>query len=146
MTSIFSRIIRGEMPAERLFETEHELAFLDRHPKAPGHTLVVPKLEVAAFDALPPERAASLAATLQTVARGVTRAMGTGHYNLVLNNGERAGQVVFHVHFHIIPRYEGDPFLERGSSRSLPEVAAGIRAALRALPQSERVPGRVPED
>jgi histidine triad (HIT) family protein len=147
MASIFTNIIRGESPAERLFETEHELAFLDIHPKSTGHTLVVPKLEVASFHELPPERAASLAATLNTVARAVSEAMGTPNYNLWLNNGAPAGQVVFHVHMHIIPRYGGNPFTGASGARSsLREVGARIRAALRALPPAQRVPGDVPED
>jgi histidine triad (HIT) family protein len=146
MPSLFSRIICGEAPAERLYETEHELAFLDIHPKAPGHTLVVPKLEVAAFEELPPERAASLAATVQTVAKGITEAMGTRDYNLLLNNGPRAGQVIAHVHFHIIPRYGGNPFLDRPGAASLKEVAQRIRQALRTLAESRRGLGRVPEE
>lgn len=146
MVSIFTRIIHGEAPAERLYETEHELAFLDIHPKAMGHTLVVPKLEVASFHELPPERAASLGATVHTLVRGVTAAMGTPHYNLWLNNGAAAGQVVFHVHMHIIPRYGSDPFRgEPPRPARLADVAARIRAALRALAESERTPGRIPD-
>lgn len=146
MASIFTRIIRGEAPAQRLYETEHELAFLDIHPKSTGHTLVVPKHEVASFHELPPERAASLAAAVNVVARAVVAAMGTPHYNLVLNNGAPAGQVVFHVHMHIIPRYGSAPFGGGpGPHAPLPEVAASIRAALRALPEAASLPGRVVE-
>jgi histidine triad (HIT) family protein len=133
MASIFSKIIRNEAPAERVFETEHELAFLDVFPKSPGHTLVVPKMEVPNFHDLPPERAASLAQTVQIVARGVTKAMGTPHYNLILNNGSVAGQVVFHVHVHVIPRYAGG-IAER--SLSVPEIGERIRTALHALSQN----------
>ncbi len=132
MASVFTQIVRGEIPAEKVYETRSELAFLDIHPKSPGHTLVVPKLEVASFVDLPPEAAASLMTTLQTVAKGVTQAMGTAHYNLVLNNGARAGQVVFHVHFHVIPRYEG---FARGGGPSAPlaEIAESIRNAIATL-------------
>lgn len=129
MPSIFSRIISGEQSAHRVYETEHELAFLDIHPKSPGHTLVVPKLEVAAFDELPEERAASLMLAIRTVARGVMRAMGTRHYNVVLNNGARAGQVVFHVHFHVIPRYES---LHRPDTDDPEQIATRIRDAIAA--------------
>ena len=146
MPSIFSKIIRGESPAERLFETEHELAFLDIFPKSPGHALVVPKCEVSSFEELPPERAASLAQTAQILARGVTRAMGTPHYNLILNNGAAAGQVVFHVHLHIVPRYAG------GSSgpatvhsQSPAEIGERIRQALRELGPGRVGGGRIPE-
>jgi histidine triad (HIT) family protein len=147
MPSIFSKIARNEAPAERLFETEHELAFLDIFPKSPGHTLVVPKLEVANFEDLPPERAATLMQTVQIVARGVTRAMGTPHYNLILNNGAAAGQVVFHVHFHIIPRYAGGSAeLAEARSKTLVEIGEQVRTALRDLnPEllgSSRIPRR----
>ena len=110
MASIFTQIIRGEIPAERVHETENELAFLDINPKSAGHTLIVPKTEVATFHELPPVEAQSLMLTLQTVARGIAQAMDTPHYNVTLNNGTAAGQIVFHVHFHIIPRYDdGNP-------------------------------------
>ena len=136
MSSIFSKIIRGEIPAEKVYETESELAFLDINPKAEGHTLVVPKLEVAAFDALPQADMHSLIDTVQLVARGIMRAMDTPHYNLMLNNGAPAGQVIFHVHFHIIPRFAG---AGRGwASGSTPEgklaeVGAKIRGSIMEL-------------
>lgn len=129
MASIFSRIIRGEIPAERVYETENELAFLDIHPKSAGHTLIVPRSEVAAFHDLPDGAARSLITTVQVVARGICRAMGTEHYNLVVNNGAAAGQVVYHVHFHIIPRYQGaSP--PRGD---LPAIGEKIRQALQEI-------------
>lgn len=136
MTSIFSKIIRREIPAERVYETENELAFLDINPISEGHTLVVPKREVADFDALPPGDLTSLIAAVQTVARGVASAMDSPHYNVTLNNGAAAGQVVFHVHFHVIPRYQGGG---RGNLRGpYPEgrleiVGEAIREALRKL-------------
>jgi histidine triad (HIT) family protein len=133
MASLFTRIIRHELPADLVYEDEHAVAFLDIHPKAEGHTLVVPRCEVAAFHELPAEEAAHLARALRTVAAAVTRAMGTPHYNLSLNNGPPAGQVVFHVHFHIIPRREGlglaRPALSLTPARRQ-EIAAAIRAAV----------------
>ena len=142
MGSIFTRIIRRELPADVVYEDEHTLAFLDLYPKAEGHTLVVPKREVAAFHDLAPEEAAQLARALRLVARAVTRAMSTPHYTLVLNNGTAAGQVVFHVHFHIIPRREG---VGARTILSLPaerqaQIAAAIRAAL-APGQAAPMPG-----
>lgn len=136
MPSIFTRIIRGEMPAEKVYETDTELAFLDINPKSEGHTLVVPKLEVANFEALPLPALHGLATTVQRVAQGVTRAMGTPHYNLFLNNGAPAGQVVFHVHFHIIPRYQGGPPTRaRGAYApgEMESVGAAIREAIQRL-------------
>lgn len=133
MASIFTRIINREVPGEIVYEDDHALAFLDINPKSEGHTLVVPKLEVAAFDALPPHALAPLMTAVQKVARAVTRAMNTPHYNLSLNNGAPAGQVVFHVHFHIIPRHEGlrtaRPPLTLSAGR-MAEIGAAIRAAM----------------
>lgn len=136
MPSLFSKIIRGEIPAEVVYETESELAFLDINPKAEGHTLVIPKLEVAGFHALPTQDMQSLIATVQVVARGIMRAMDTPHYNLMLNNGAPAGQVIFHVHFHIIPRIEGAGrgwVSGRYPQGRMAEVGAEIREAIKVL-------------
>ena len=136
MASLFSRIIRGELPAEVVYETESELAFLDINPKAEGHTLVIPKLEVATFDALPLSHMHALIGTVQLVARGLMAALDTPHYNLMLNNGAPAGQVIFHVHFHIIPRFEG---AARGwasgsyAEGQMAEVGGRIRTAIEGL-------------
>lgn len=136
MASVFTQIIRGNIPAEKVYETDGELAFLDINPKSEGHTLVVPKIEVASFHELPTKAAQSLIATIQVVARGITRAMETPHYNLTLNNGPVAGQIVFHVHFHIIPRYEGAA-RSRGQGAypagKIEEVGEKIRRALDEL-------------
>lgn len=134
MPSLFTRIIQRTMPAEIVYETGAVIAFLDIFPATPGHTLVVPKREVSSFEDLPAEDLAALMLSVQDVVRGVTRAMGTPHYNLRLNNGPAAGQVVFHIHFHVMPRFPGvsiqkvplDPTQGR-------EHAAKIRAALQEL-------------
>ena len=136
MASIFTRIINRELPGEIVYEDDHALAFLDINPKSEGHTLVVPKYEVANFDALPPDVLATLMLAVQKVARAVTRAMNTPHYNLSLNNGGPAGQVVFHVHFHIIPRHEGvrtaRPPLSLSHER-MSEIGQAIRAEIHDL-------------
>ncbi|MCZ6558773.1 MAG: HIT family protein [SAR324 cluster bacterium] len=136
MSTLFTRIIRGDLPSEKVYETGSELAFLDINPKSEGHTLVVPKLEVAGFDALPTADLQSLIATVQLVTRGIIKAMGTPHYNIFLNNGAPAGQVIFHVHFHIVPRYQGGARSFRRASTTegrLAEVGAEIRKTLQSL-------------
>lgn len=136
MASIFTKIITRELPAEIVYEDDHALAFLDINPKAEGHTLVVPKVEVASFDDLPPEALTGLMASVQTVARGIVKAMGTPHYNLDLNNGGPAGQVVFHVHFHIIPRTAGVPLARPPlslPSERLQAIGTSIREAIAGL-------------
>ncbi len=133
MASIFTKIIERELPAHVVYEDAHAIAFLDIHPKAEGHTLVVPKREVAHFEELPAEDLAQLGLALQKVARGIATALGTPHYNLSLNNGAPAGQVVFHVHFHIIPRREGVPIARPPLTlpeERLQEIAAAIREAI----------------
>lgn len=106
--SIFSRIIRGEIPSHCVFESPTVFAFLDINPLAPGHTLVVPKRQVERLEALPADEAADIARVLGLIARAVLSATGMTDYNVLQNNGPSSGQVVPHVHFHIIPRREGD--------------------------------------
>ena len=106
--SIFSRIIRGEIPCAKVFENECLIAFLDIAPLAEGHTLVVPKLQVERLEDLPPEDAAAIGRELGAIARRVLKATGAPAYNVLQNNGPQSGQAVPHVHFHIIPRRDGD--------------------------------------
>ncbi len=105
---IFGRIVAGEIACQRVFENEHVLAFLDIHPLAEGHTLVIPKRCVEQYDELTPDEAAALGQALVGIARAVMGVVGGDGYNILQNNGRVAGQEVAHVHFHIIPRREGD--------------------------------------
>lgn len=102
--TIFAKILRGEIPCHKVYEDDHVLAFLDINPQSRGHTLLIPKEIVATLDALSDESAAALGRVLPRLARAVTAATGTRDYNVLLNNGARAHQAVFHVHFHIIPK------------------------------------------
>jgi len=106
--SVFVRIIRGEIPCHKVYEDEHVFAFLDVNPLSPGHTLVIPKNPVERLEDLPAEQAARIGGLLGQIARRVLNATGAADYNILQNNGETAGQVVPHVHFHIIPRKSGD--------------------------------------
>ena len=109
MASIFTKIIQGEIPCEKIIETDAEFAFLDIMPSAAGHTLVIPKLEVKRLEDLPVTQAISLMRTIQQVAKAVSAAFDGIDYNIILNNGINAGQEVEHVHFHVIPREHGSP-------------------------------------
>jgi len=104
--TIFSRIIRGEIPCHRVYEDDKVLAFLDVGPLAPGHTLVIPKEAAATLDALSDESAAALGRVLPRLCRAVVAATGATAYNVLQNNGAAAHQAVFHVHFHIIPKQD----------------------------------------
>jgi histidine triad (HIT) family protein len=130
--SIFTRIIRREIPCHLLFENEHVIAFLDIAPLAPGHALVIPKRQVERLEQLPAEEAAEVARQLGPLAEKIVRLTGANGYNILQNNGPSAGQVVPHVHFHIIPRRDGDGLGFRwnaGSSRpdELSSLAEQIR-------------------
>lgn len=102
--TIFTRIIRGEIPSHKVYEDERVFAFLDIAPLSPGHTLVVPKEPAATLDALSDESAAAVGRVLPRIARAVIAATGTPDYNILQNNGAPAHQVVPHVHFHVIPK------------------------------------------
>lgn len=103
--TVFSKIIRGELPCHKLFEDDRVLAFLDINPLCEGHTLVIPKEEVATVDQLSDESAAAIGRVLPRLSRAVLKATGTTEYNILQNNGAGAHQAVSHVHFHIIPKY-----------------------------------------
>lgn len=102
--TIFSRIIRGEIPCHKVYEDAHVLAFLDVAPLAPGHTLVIPKEAKATMGELSDDAAAALGRVLPRLCRAVCKSVGASDYNLLQNNGSAAHQVVMHVHIHIIPR------------------------------------------
>lgn len=105
--TIFARIIRGEIPCHRVYEDAHVLAFMDINPIARGHTLVIPKQPAATLDALSDDASAALGRVLPRLCRAVMRATGARAYNVLQNNGAAAHQAVFHVHFHIIPKFDG---------------------------------------
>ena len=134
MASIFTKIIQGEIPCEKIIETDSEIAFLDIMPCAEGHTLVIPKLEVKRLEDLPESEALSLMLTMKHVAKAVSAAFDGIDYNLILNNGANAGQEVEHVHFHVLPRPQGSsrPFHQRVkyAEGEMQEVGAKIRNCL----------------
>ncbi len=134
--TIFSKIIRGEIPCHKVYEDEQVLAFLDINPLSTGHTLVVPKEAARTLDALSDESAAAIGRVLPRLCRAVIEATGVEEYNVLENNGGGAHQAVAHVHFHIIPK----PNRSEGLGIAWPahpldpavtaSVAARIRAAL----------------
>src|SRR4051812_233552 len=106
MATIFTRIIKGEVPCFKVFEDDRVFAFLDIGPLSRGHVLVIPKEEAVTLDALSDESSAAIGRVLPRLCRAVMRATGATAYNVLENNGSAAHQVVQHVHFHIIPKYE----------------------------------------
>ena len=104
--TIFSKIIAGEIPCHKVYEDELVLAFLDINPLSPGHTLVIPKEEVATLDKLSDKSAAQIGKVLPRISRAILAATDATDFNVLQNNGISAHQAVFHVHFHIIPKME----------------------------------------
>ena len=103
--TVFAKILRGEIPCHRIYEDAAVLAFLDVNPLSRGHTLVIPKEPAETLDQLSDDAAAALGRTLPRIARAVLAATGARAYNVLQNNGADAHQAVFHVHFHIVPRF-----------------------------------------
>lgn len=139
--TVFSRIIRGELPCHKVYEDEHVIAFLDIAPLSRGHTLLVPKEPAATLDRLSDDSAAALGRALPRLCRAVMQATGATAYNVLQNNGREAHQAIFHVHFHIIPRFSGQsegaglglvwrPV--RLDDREAPQLARRIADAVRA--------------
>src|SRR5690606_8615584 len=108
MSTVFDKILDGEIPCHRVYEDDHVLAFLDIGPLSKGHTLVIPKERKSFLHELSDESAAAIGRVLPRLARAVMKATGASAYNVLQNNGAEAHQAVFHVHFHIIPKIGGD--------------------------------------
>jgi histidine triad (HIT) family protein len=135
-SNVFAKILRGEIPCVKVFEDDKTLAFMDVMPQAEGHVLVIPKEPAENVLTLSPEGAAAMMATTQKVTRAVKKGLEAPGVMLAMLNGAPAGQSVFHVHFHIIPRSAGvDLGLHaRGmvDPKTLEPIAAKIRNALQA--------------
>lgn len=106
---LFCKIIAGAIPSHRVFEDAHAYAFLDIAPFGKGHTLVVPKFHAAALFDLPPEELAGIMPALQRTATLLKNRLRCDGMAVMQLNGAIAGQTVGHVHFHLIPRYAGQP-------------------------------------
>ncbi len=132
--NVFARILAGELPAHKVYEDEHCLAFMDLMPQAPGHTLVIPKAQAENLFDVPVEALKHTITTTQRVAAAVKSAFSTEGVMIAQLNGAAAGQTVFHLHFHIIPRSGGADFgihaRDMADSAVLAEHAERIRAAL----------------
>lgn len=102
--TVFDGILSGAIPSHCVYQDERVYAFLDIHPLARGHTLVIPRERAAQLHELSDESAAALGRVLPRICRAVLAATGARAYNLLQNNGSDAHQAVLHVHFHIIPK------------------------------------------
>jgi histidine triad (HIT) family protein len=134
---VFCRIVSGMAPASRVYEDDLAVAFLDVHPVHPGHTLVVPRRHLADLRECDARLASHLFAVSARLAPGIARAVDAEAFNIWTAAGRAAGQTVFHLHLHVLPRFPGDVFgprlpkdgLVEAARAELDDVAARIRAA-----------------
>ena len=134
--NIFARILRGEIPSVKVWEDDHVLAFMDVFPQSEGHVLVVSRTSTARnlLDVEPDVLARLIAATQRT-ARAVQKALAPEGFQIMQFNGEVGGQTVFHLHFHIVPRWSDRPMKGHGHApmadpETLRALAARIADAL----------------
>ena len=121
---IFCKIIAGQIPCNKIYEDDSVLAFLDIGPISDGHTLVIPKEHFEKLDQCSQQILTDMSGCLGKIAKAVVSAVHSDGYNVLCNNGRAAGQLVDHVHFHIIPRNAGDGVFDRWPSYEYKEGRA----------------------
>ena len=120
--NVFAKILRGELPAHKVYEDAGAFAFLDIMPRAPGHTLVIPKAPARTFLDIAPDDLARLIKATQTIARAAVKVFAADGLTLQQFNEPAGGQVVFHLHFHVIPRRQGVALKPPASFKEEPAV------------------------
>jgi histidine triad (HIT) family protein len=135
-STVFDKILSGEIPCHRVYEDEYVLAFLDIGPLSRGHTLIIPKERKATLDQLSDESAAAIGRVMPRLCRAVMKTTGATAYNVLQNNGVEAHQAVMHVHFHIIPKFASEGLglkwhAGRLESATAKELVEKITAAIR---------------
>jgi histidine triad (HIT) family protein len=139
-TNVFAKILRGEIPAFRVYEDERTLSFMDAMPQSDGHTLVVPKTRARNLFDIEPAALGDLARKTQYIARAVCRAFKPDGMRIMQFNEPAAGQTVFHIHFHIIPCYGSTPMRLHGRDWADKEVLAEHAERIRQALQQEEAP------
>jgi histidine triad (HIT) family protein len=133
--NVFAKILRGELPAHKVYENDKVFAFLDIMPRAPGHTLVIPKAAARTFLDIAPDELAELAKATQTIARAAMKAFSADGLTIQQFNETAGGQLVFHLHIHVIPRKIGVALKPPASFKEDPAVlsdqALRLAAALK---------------
>ncbi len=131
--NVFARILRGEIPNHTVYEDAHTLAFMDVMPQSDGHVLVIPKYPAQNIFELPADVLQSLIVVTQRIAVAVQQAFKSDGLTLMQFNGELAGQTVFHIHFHVVPRYQGKVLREHARGMADHAVLAQQAAQLRQV-------------
>jgi histidine triad (HIT) family protein len=136
-SNVFARILRGELPSHTVYEDEATVAIMDIMPRADGHVLVIPKVACRNVLDAPAEALQAVALTTQRLARAVKAAFDGDGVTIQQFNESAGGQVVFHLHVHVIPRHDGMSMKPHTGAMEKPEVLAAnaerIRSALTAL-------------
>jgi histidine triad (HIT) family protein len=130
--NIFAKILRGELPAHKVFEDDKTFAFLDIMPRAPGHALVIPKSPARTLLDVAPDDLAAVALTTQKIARAAMTVFAADGMTIQQFNEPAGGQVVFHLHMHVIPRKSGVAMKPPASFKEDPAVLADQAAKLAA--------------
>jgi len=131
--NVFAKILRGEMPAEKVYEDDVALAFMDIMPRADGHVLVIPKSPARNMLDIEPAALAGLIQRVQIVAKAAMKAMNAEGVSIQQFNERAGGQLVFHIHFHVLPRWAGVPVRppgQMGDTAAISAHAEKIKAAL----------------
>src|ERR1700722_8985588 len=128
--NIFAKILRGELPAHKVFEDDKAFAFLDIMPRAPGHTLVIPKTPARTFLDIAPDDLAHLIKVAQKIARAAVKVFEADGLTIQQFNEPSGGQVVFHLHIHVIPRKTGVALKPAASFKEEPSVLSEQAARL----------------
>ena len=131
-TNIFAKILRGELPCIRVHEDDDVLAFMDIMPRSDGHTLVIPKAPARSLDDITPESLSTLMRGVRIIARAAKAGLGADGITLNQFNESAGGQVVFHIHVHILPRWEGVPLRPHTGAMADPKVLEGFAEKIRA--------------
>ena len=131
-SNIFAKILRDEMPAEKVYEDDKTLAFMDIMPRSDGHALVIPKVPVRTFFDIGPDDLAALYLSVQKVARAAVAGLGADGLTIQQFNEAAGGQVVFHMHVHVLPRWDGVPLRPHTGQMAPREVIAAHAAKIRA--------------
>jgi histidine triad (HIT) family protein len=134
--NVFAKILRGELPCHKVYETDRVLAFMDVMPRGDGHVLVIPKSKARNLLDVDPDVLAELMKAVQVVGKAAKSALSADGLTIQQFNESAGGQVVFHIHFHVLPRFDGVPLKPHTGQMEKPELlmefAEKIRAALPA--------------
>jgi histidine triad (HIT) family protein len=130
--NVFAKILRGELPCHKVYETDRALAFMDIMPRGDGHVLVIPKAQARNILDVAPDDLADLAKAVQVVAKAAKEAFAADGLTIQQFNESAGGQVVFHLHVHIIPRFDGVPLKPHTGEMEKPEKLAAFAEKLRA--------------